>query len=176
MQLLGFMTGGLARDGGQAPSNRQIKKLQRKVKSLQKKETGGGSKVGFKPRDKDNEYIPKKEVLDAVRKAGGDKSGKYVNYLLSGQKKSTPDQRFTKGVKRRSAEEEDTQVEEDAAGDEEAPDASALASFGRGASNRHAQNRNKKLRKIDAVHVISYKISKAVATPVQHPTDYGIQC
>jgi alpha-L-arabinofuranosidase len=31
MQLLGFMTGSSAGDRGQAPSNRQIKKLQRKV-------------------------------------------------------------------------------------------------------------------------------------------------
>jgi hypothetical protein len=53
-----------------------------------KKETGGGTKAGFKPRDKDtDDYIPK-EVLDAARKAGGDKGGKYVNYLLSGQKES----------------------------------------------------------------------------------------
>jgi hypothetical protein len=112
-----------------------------------------------------------------MRKAGGDKGGKYVNYLLSGRKKSTPDKRFTKGVKWNTEEEkDDTQVEEDALGDEEAPDVSALASFGHGATNRHTQNPNKELCKIDAVHVISYKKSKTVATPVQHPTDYGIQC
>jgi hypothetical protein len=92
-----------------------------------------------------------------MRKAGGDKGGKDVNYLLSALKKSAPDKCFTKGDKRNAEEEEDdAQVEEDAAGDEEAPDASALVSFGHGASNWHAQNPNKKSLKMNAVHVVSY--------------------
>jgi hypothetical protein len=82
-------------EGGPTPSNQQIKKLKRKVKAFQKKEATGGNKGGFKGNDSDN-YIPAK-VLDALRKAGGDKGGKYVNYLLNGCKKSTSnDKRFAK--------------------------------------------------------------------------------
>jgi hypothetical protein len=141
---------------GQATSNCQIKKLQRKVKFLQRKETGGGTtNAGFKPRDKDTDDYIRKEVLDAVRKASGDKGVKYVNYLLSGVKKSAPDKHFTKGVKRNAEEEEDdTQVDEDAAGDEEALDASALASFGHSASNWHPQNPNKHRHPLVAVLAI----------------------
>lgn len=61
-------------------------------------------------------------------------------------------------------------------GKEEVPDASTLASFGLGARNWDAQNPNKKLRKMNAVYVVSYKKSQMVATTVQRPTDYGIQC
>jgi hypothetical protein len=66
MQLLGaLMTG--ASNGGQAPPTQQIKKLQRKVKFLQKKEGGkGGSKPAGGDETSDN-FIPK-AVLDAVQK------------------------------------------------------------------------------------------------------------
>jgi hypothetical protein len=80
MQLLGAMTSTSGK-GGPTPSNRQIKKLKRKVKAFQKKEATGGNKGGFKGNDLDND-IPAK-VLDAMRKAGGDKGGRYVNYLLN---------------------------------------------------------------------------------------------
>jgi hypothetical protein len=77
MQLLGAMTS-TSGQGGPTPSNRQIKKLKRKVKAFQKKEATGCNKGGFKGKDLDN-YIPTK-VLDAVHKAGEDEGRKYVNY------------------------------------------------------------------------------------------------
>ena len=68
-----------------------------------------------------------------------------------------------------------TFADEDAANDSP-EDESASAAFGRNATNRHLDNPNKKPRKQGALHVVSYKISKTVATPVATPTDYGIQC
>jgi hypothetical protein len=96
--------------------------------------------------------------------------------LLNGRKKSNSNEkRVTKGVKRDVEDDDEEQVEDD--NDEEAPDESASASFGRGARNRHNQNpNNKKARTIGALQVVAYKISKTVATPVIHPTDFGIQC
>jgi hypothetical protein len=54
--------------------------------------------------------------------------------------------------------------------------ASASSSFGCGSSNHHAENLNKKSRKLGFLHVISYKILKAVATPVCTPTNYTAIC
>jgi hypothetical protein len=64
MQLLGAMT---ASNGDSRPpaSNRQIKKLQRKIKAFQARGSGGGNKPG---KDADGDFIPK-AVLDALKKA-----------------------------------------------------------------------------------------------------------
>jgi hypothetical protein len=166
MQLLGAMTS-TSGEGGPTPSNQQIKKLKRKVKAFQKKEATGGNKGRFKGKDSDN-YIPTK-VLDMVRKASGDKGRKYVNYLLNGRKKANSnDKRFAKGVKRDTADGQDeechvTFADDDAAND--SPDnESASAAFGRNATNWHLDSPNKKPRKQGALHVVSYKISKTIAT------------
>jgi hypothetical protein len=82
--------------GPSAPSNRQIKKLKRKVKALQKKDNKGGSKPGKRDEALDD-FIPK-TVLDAIRQAGGDNGGKYVSYLLRGRKRATTDNHSAKST------------------------------------------------------------------------------
>jgi hypothetical protein len=81
MQLLGILAAGTSKGGQSDPSNRQIKKLKRKVKALQKKDDKGGSKPGKQDEALDD-FLPK-AVLDAIRQAGGDNGGKYVRIIFS---------------------------------------------------------------------------------------------
>jgi hypothetical protein len=176
MQLLGVLTAGTSEGGQSAPSNRQIKKLKRKVKALQKKDYKGGSKPGRRDEALDD-FIPK-AVLDAIRQAGGDNGRKYVSYLLSGWKRATTDHHSAKSTRSVTEEgQDDEPTGDDEEEEEEAPAAaSASSSFGQGSSNRHAENPNKKSRKLGSLHVVSYKILKTVATPVHTPTDYTTIC
>ena len=172
MQLLGVMTASTGDGGPQAPTSRHIKMLKRKVKSLEKKagKPAGGFKPNKRTEDKDD-YIPQ-EVLDAITKAGGEHGGKFISYMLKGKK----DSRSVKGLQTVT---EDDQVEDTTGDDTEevevSDDGSASSAFGRGASNRHLQNPNKK-RKQGSLHVVSYQISKTVATPVENPTDFDAIC
>jgi hypothetical protein len=67
-------------DSGGPKVQRQLKKARRRIKALQKKTGSGASGEGGKEK---GNYIPK-DVLDAVRPAGGADGNKYVKYLLQG--------------------------------------------------------------------------------------------
>jgi hypothetical protein len=111
--------------------------------------------------------------------AGGDKGGKYVSFMLNGRKRGSSggDTRVVKSVtfaeEVQDDEAADDAEEEDNAG---ADTSSASSAFGRGATNRHAENLNKKKRTMKTVHVMSYKITKTVATPILTPSDYNVTC
>jgi hypothetical protein len=86
----------------------------------------------------------------------------------------------SKGVKRDTPDGQNEELHvtfsDDNADNNSPEDKSASAAFRRNATNQHLDNPNKKSRKQGALHVVSYKILKTVATPVATPMDYGIQC
>jgi hypothetical protein len=188
MTLLGVATGqGSTGDGGQdtTPSNRQIRKLKRQIKALQKK--GGNSDSGHKSsgsgggsqNHQTGGFIPK-SVLDALKKTGGKNGPKYCAWLMKGRAASesggNSESRSVKAAKHSSHDDEDQDEEDGADGDtdEDPEDTSKSASSAMGwkSKNRHSQNPNKKQRVLKAIKTVGHKVCKSAST-IQHSSDYN---